>query len=168
MENKNDYLSSELSFDDQPEQNNTNKPKRTFEKLGDINDFYERYLPDISDKPKKKNASPEHEIQVRVVSLLKKMSPQPLFSSTVGGVKVAIHTARRMKEAGYSRGIPDLLIFEPRGEYVGLAMELKAPKGKASAEQVWWIEKLQARGWKALICRGYEECENAIKEYFNK
>jgi hypothetical protein len=163
MEKKNDYLSSELFFPDEND-DRPNKP-RVIEKLGDLNDFYERYLPN-DDKPKRKNKSPEHEIQVRVVKLLKSMPSQPLFSSTVGGVKVALHTARRMKEAGYNKGIPDMLIFEPKGDYIGLAIEIKAPKGKASAEQVWWVDNLRNRGWKALICRGYEECEQEIKKYF--
>jgi hypothetical protein len=120
----------------------------------------------LGDKPKRKNKSPEHDIQVRLIKLLYKVSPKPLFSATTGGVRLALHTAKKMKDAGYSRGIPDLLIFEPRGNYVGLAIEVKTSTGRASKEQKIWVKQLQERGWRAEIGRGYEDCAGLIKEYF--
>lgn len=118
-------------------------------------------------KPKRKNKSPEHDIQVQVIDLLESLTPQPLFSATVGGVRLAMHTAKKMKEAGYRKGIPDLLIFEPKGIYCGLAIEVKTPVGRPSPHQKQWIADLNSRGWKAVVCKGYDECEKAILEYFN-
>lgn len=117
--------------------------------------------------PTRKNKSPEHDIQVALVGLLESIEPTPLYSATVGGVRLAIHTAKKMKEAGYSRGVPDMLIFEPRGMYNGLAIEVKTEKGRASDEQKAWIRGLNDRGWRAEICKGFDECADVISEYFN-
>lgn len=117
--------------------------------------------------PTRKNKSPEHDIQVAVVGLLESIHPKPLYSATVGGVRLAIHTAKKMKEAGYSSGIPDMLIFEPRGFYTGLAIEIKTEKGRASDNQKQWVTDLNNRGWRAEVCRGFDECADVISEYFN-
>lgn len=117
--------------------------------------------------PTRKNGSPEHDIQVAIVGLLESIEPTPLYSATVGGVRLAIHTAKKMKEAGYSKGVPDMLVYEPRGMYAGLAIEVKTEKGRASDEQKEWIRNLNDRGWRAEICRGFEECADVICEYFD-
>lgn len=117
--------------------------------------------------PTRKNGSPEHDIQVAIVGLLESIEPTPLYSATVGGVRLAIHTAKKMKEAGYSKGVPDMLIYEPRGMYAGLAIEVKTEKGRASDEQKEWIRQLNSKGWRAEICKGFEECADVICEYFD-
>lgn len=117
--------------------------------------------------PTRKNGSPEHDIQVAIVGLLESIEPTPLYSATVGGVRLAIHTAKKMKEAGYSKGVPDMLVYEPRGMYAGLAIEVKTEKGRASDEQKEWIRNLNNRGWRAEICKGFEECADVICEYFD-
>lgn len=94
------------------------------------------------------------------------MDPVPLFSATVGGVRVAMQTALRMKQAGYKKGIPDLLIFEPRNGYVGLALEVKTMVGRASPHQKEWQERLRGKGWKAEICKGLNACIECIDDYF--
>lgn len=96
------------------------------------------------------------------------MEVPPLYSATVGGVRVAMHTALKMKQAGYKKGIPDLLIFEPSNGYVGLAIEIKTPTGRASEHQKDWVEKLRDRGWKAEICKGLNACITVIDEYFGE
>jgi hypothetical protein len=114
--------------------------------------------------PTRKNGSPEHDIQVAIVGLLESIEPTPLYSATVGGVRLAIHTAKKMKEAGYSKGVPDMLVYEPRGMYAGLAIEVKTEKGRASDEQKEWIRNLNNRGWRAEICQGFEEGADGIGE----
>ena len=119
----------------------------------------------VGKQPKKKNASPEHDIQVILCSYLEER--RFLYSATVGGVRLAMHTAKKMKESGYKKGIPDVLIFEPRGEYVGLAIEVKTPTGRPSEEQLRWRKELEDRGWSAHICNGLDECLEAVHEYFD-
>lgn len=117
-------------------------------------------------KTGRKNRSPEHDIQVAITRYLEAHKEAPLFSATVGGVRLAMHTAKKMKEAGYKKGIPDLLIFEPRGMYSGLAIEVKTDKGRPSEHQKEWVRRLNSNGWRAEICYGLGECLSVIDEYF--
>ena len=117
-------------------------------------------------KTGRKNKSPEHDIQVAITRHLEEHPEAPLFSATVGGVRLAMHTAKKMKQAGYKKGIPALLIFEPRGMYSGLAIEVKTPKGRPSPHQKKWIAQLNSKGWRAEICYGLQECLDVIDEYF--
>ena len=71
-----------------------------------------------------------------------------------------------MKAAGYLRGIPDLLIFEPSGDYNGLAIELKAGKGKPSPHQLEALKSLRARGWRAEVSTGWDDTVELLNEYF--
>lgn len=116
---------------------------------------------------RKKNASPEHDIQCEVVRRLKEHAPEVMFCATVGGVRLSMNQAKRMKAAGYLAGIPDLLFFEPRGEFVGLAIELKAKRGRVSAAQREALRLLRERGWRAIVCTGFDECAAALREYFD-
>lgn len=116
---------------------------------------------------KRKNASPEHDIQCEVVRRLKEHAPDVMFCATVGGVRLSMNQAKRMKSAGYLAGIPDLLFFEPRQGFVGLAIELKAKRGRVSSAQREAIQKLNARGWKAVVCTGFDECASTLREYFD-
>jgi hypothetical protein len=117
--------------------------------------------------PTRKNGQPEHEMQVQIVNYLKSHPSHPLFTATVGGVRLAAHTAMKMRAAGYSKGTPDLLIFEPRGQYHGLALEVKTEKGRPSEEQKKWIADLNERGYCAKITRGYKETVETIKNYLD-
>jgi hypothetical protein len=76
--------------------------------------------------------------------------------------------AIKMKRTGYVKGVPDLQIFEPRGQYHGLLLEIKTKKGVASLEQKVWRDLLTARGYKAEICKGTDQCIKVIDEYFNE
>ena len=110
--------------------------------------------------------------QVAVVEYLKTAYPNVLFSATCGGMRTSIGTAKKMKISGYKKGLPDLMIFEPRGNYHGLFIEMKAPfvkgvsqKGKTSLEQLEWQARLNERGYMAVICYGFEEAKKAIDGY---
>ena len=117
---------------------------------------------------KRKNASPEHDIQCEVVRRLKEHATEIMFCATVGGVRLSMNQAKRMKAAGYLRGIPDMLFFESNGEHVGLAIELKAKRGRVSAAQKDAIRRLNDRGWRAVVCTGFDECAAVLREYFGE
>ena len=85
--------------------------------------------------------------------------------------------AKRAKEAGNTKGWPDLWISEPRNGFSGLFIELKsetarvyrkdgAPASEHIALQVQTIKELKARGYEAVLCVGYEAAKQAIDDYF--
>jgi hypothetical protein len=77
-------------------------------------------------------------------------------------------TAINMKRMGYVAGTPDLLVFEPRARYSGLMIEMKGPKGKVSPAQAEFIEALGKRGYKAVVCFGFQSAQREIDAYFKQ
>jgi hypothetical protein len=72
---------------------------------------------------------------------------------------------RLLKLLGVKSGVPDLHLPASRGGYHGLYIEMKADKGKVSENQSWWIEELEAQGYKCAVCRGYEEAIKVLEDY---
>lgn len=72
---------------------------------------------------------------------------------------------KRLQLEGCKPGVPDLCLPVGRGRYHGLFIELKREGGRASFEQLQWIEALRALGYSALICIGWEQARDMIVEY---
>jgi hypothetical protein len=69
---------------------------------------------------------------------------------------------------GTKKGFPDWILVIQAGEFVGLAIELKAlkPHGQApTTKQRGWINHFQEQGWRALVCYGAEEAIAALDAY---
>lgn len=113
-----------------------------------------------------KRKDPEHDLQTSLVLWIREADPEILFSATNGGVRLSMNQAKRMKAAGYLRGIPDLLFFEARDGFLGLALELKAPKGRISPIQRQRIEEFRLRGWRAEIAFGWDHALQILRDYF--
>lgn len=89
-----------------------------------------------------------------------------LFHIPNGGSRDAVE-GRHLKAQGVKRGVPDLCLPVPSGRYHGLYIELKAERGKASAEQKWWVERLNAAGYFAQVCHGWEAAVEALEWYLS-
>jgi hypothetical protein len=109
----------------------------------------------------------EYHIQVAVVFWLVNQYPRCLFTISPSGMKLPVQVAIKMQRMGYKAGTPDLMIFEPRGGYHGLFIELKADSGKKSVQQCAFIQALNDRGYKAVFAFGFEEARNVISEYLS-
>lgn len=112
----------------------------------------------------------EEDIQKRFVQLLDRLNSQQeagiLYCTTQGGIKLSIGAARKMVSLGYRKGIPDVMIYTPSGGKVGLALELKTLKGRASVDQRRWIQELKSYGWDAQVVYGYDRAVEALLAYF--
>ena len=91
-----------------------------------------------------------------------------LYCGSMGG-QYQPHFSQRIKakKSGYKRGFPDLFLYEPRGSYHGLAIELKVGYNKPTKEQLKWIEDLNKRNYKAVVCREIDETLLEIQTYLN-
>ncbi len=72
------------------------------------------------------------------------------------------------KAMGVKAGVPDICLPVPRGEYHGLYIELKAAKGRTSAKQEEWLERLAANGYKTAVCYGWEQAAITLKSYLTQ
>ena len=109
----------------------------------------------------KHNASPEHALQVAIVSYLKHaLPPGYLWTADAAGVRVSMHVASKMKAAGVRRGWPDLRILFPSG--VTRFIEVKAGQG-LSPEQREFRDFCAATGrdiW--ALAKSVEDVEAAL------
>jgi hypothetical protein len=109
--------------------------------------------------------------QISLHRMIKFKFPDMLFTTAPGGMKTSMKQAVAMKAMGYRAGTPDLLIFEPRGKFHGLLLELKAPKtlysekGRTSPEQKEFIAAANARGYYACVAYGAIEAFILIEKY---
>lgn len=89
-----------------------------------------------------------------------------LFAIPNGGHR-SKRTAALLKLTGVKRGVPDIFLPLPRNGYHGLWIELKSmsKSARASKEQQEWIEYLEAQGYRAVVCHGFESARDTILDY---
>ena len=110
----------------------------------------------------------EDKLQTSVVRYLKLKHPKVKYCSSIAGVYISSAAQRRkIVRNGYVRGKNDLDIYEARGGYFALMLELKE-KAYPTKAQKEWINAMNERGYCALITRGIDETIEVIDEYLSK
>lgn len=80
--------------------------------------------------------------------------------------KRSMATGGRLRAEGLKKGVPDICLPVPRGIWHGMYIELKRQcGGKTSPEQREWIDALNAQGYRACVCRGWEAAAREIEKY---
>lgn len=91
------------------------------------------------------------------------------FHPANGGYRNKIEAAR-LKGLGVRSGVPDV-ILPCRGRdpsYIGLAIELKSPKGRVSDAQQEWGRRLVSAGWYWTVARSFDEARATICDYLGE
>ncbi|GAP53531.1 hypothetical protein AHiyo6_00960 [Arthrobacter sp. Hiyo6] len=92
------------------------------------------------------------------------------------GLKMTMFQARRQKALNPRRGHPDLVVYERRGSFNGLAVEVKRegeriykrngePASEHIAEQRDYLRLLDSRGWYTVFGVGAPDCIQLIDDY---
>ncbi len=105
----------------------------------------------------KKSSGPEFKVQSEIAAYAGLAYPWALITCSVAGTFVNLGMVMKMAKLGYRKGTPDLLVFEPRGGYFGLLLEVKAKDGSLSPEQVEFLNRAALRGYKTAVCWSREE-----------
>ena len=133
-----------------------------------------RYIPKV--------VKHEENLQRAVCSYIRNHYPHVIFRSDYSsGLHLTVNQARINKSLQSGRSFPDLFLYEPRGGYAGLAIELKKDKtaiivttgprkGHLVAnphiqEQYLMLKDLKRRGYKAEFGIGYDATIRIIDEY---
>lgn len=91
-----------------------------------------------------------------------------LYHIPNGGSRHPIE-AVHLKQQGVKPGIPDIFLPCARGPSHGLYIEMKRRKGgRVSVDQKKMILALRAQGYRAEVCRGWEEARDTICEYLRE
>ncbi|MDY7559943.1 VRR-NUC domain-containing protein [Pseudomonas sp. CCC3.2] len=110
----------------------------------------------------------EHEEQKSLIRWFSLQYPKignRLVAVPNGGQRNVI-VASKLKAEGVRAGFPDLMLLMPRGEFMGLMIEMKRVKGGSlQAEQAEWLDWLNKQGYMAVICKGAQAAQDTIKSY---
>jgi hypothetical protein len=109
----------------------------------------------------------EAQEQQRVVDYIHKTLPDVLLTCTGAGLGFHARHQKKMNTLGYLRGTPDLLVFEPRGAFHGLMIEMKSATGDVKPHQKEIMDKLRARGYRAHVCFGADQAIQIVNDYFS-
>jgi hypothetical protein len=119
----------------------------------------------------------EHDEQVAVVDYLNSTYPAALFWSTPNGARLASGRDNRLaairmnalKAEGLLPGVSDIIIFEPRGGYSAMFLELKRADGGsgASDNQLWFLRQVEQRGGFGVVANGFSEARGFIDDYLS-
>ena len=106
----------------------------------------------------------EYELQKAVCKYLD--LKRVLYCGSMGG-QYNPHFSQRIKakQSGYKKGFPDLFLYEPKGSYNGLAIELKVGYNKPTVEQLTWLNKLTERGYLAMSSNELDQTIEIIETY---
>ena len=123
-------------------------------------------------------AKREESIQIAVCTYLKLQYPDVIFTCDLSsGMKLTIGQSVKSAKMRSSRGLPDIMILEPRGEgefrYCGLMLELKATGNKNGTvkasdhtrEQQEILNRLEKKGYMARFAIGFSEAQQIIDFY---
>ena len=118
----------------------------------------------------------EQTLHEAVCRYIKLQYPNVMFNSDMSGFRLTQGQAIRAKKMRSTNGYPDLVIYEARGGYFGMFIELKdegvrtftrdgRPATKHIGKQVETIDALSSRGYYGIIASGWDIVKNIIDYY---
>lgn len=132
-------------------------------------------------RTKTKMTNKEQDVQLIVSRYIQLKYPDVIFCSESSGVRLTMGQAKRLKAMRSSDcKLPDMLIFEPRGQYKGLFLELKregesvfqkdgvTPYAGHVSEQHKTLRRLRDKGYKAEFAIGTDSAISIIDNYMNQ
>ena len=108
---------------------------------------------------------PEYKFQEAAVQMIQLLNPSLVPVHVPNEGKRTKQQGAALVRQGLKSGVPDILIFERKGNYAGLAIELKVGYNKPTPNQKSFLEHLEKNGWLTAVCWGLDEVEKIIREY---
>ena len=109
----------------------------------------------------------ETDLHIEVVKFIQTNYPDLLIDGGLGEFQDTLEKRIEAWEKEYTKGKPDLLIFNHSGHWKGFAIEFKRPRkgGVLTKSQFIYLEKLETIGWKTLVSQRYSKCVREIISY---
>lgn len=119
----------------------------------------------------------EQSVHLAIAKYIKLQYPNVIFFSEPSGLRVTIGLRKLLKGLRSESKLPDLFIAEPRNQFAGLFIEIKASVDTLYTndggirniehikEQLEMLERLQNKGFKAVFGAGFDDCKEIIDEY---
>lgn len=123
-------------------------------RLGILANPYDKYL------------GAEDKLQRSVLKWLNLQYPEAFVVHVPNEGRRTMFERYKFKQLGGVSGMPDLMIFNPKGKYNGLAIELKAGTNKPTKNQLECLKKLQEFDWVAFWSADFEDIKRRVDNYF--
>lgn len=111
----------------------------------------------------------EHRLQSACVRWFRYQFPalaHSLFAVPNGGRRDAA-TGARLKDEGVLAGVSDLVLLQRRGGYGAMLIEMKTSSGRQAQTQRQWQRKVEADGYRYVVCRSIDDFTREVKVYLN-
>ncbi len=113
----------------------------------------------------------EHMEQVRLIAAVRvgahDVPELGLLYAIPNGGRRAMKTARWIRAEGGQAGVPDLCLPVARGVWHGMYVEMKAGKGRETAEQKLWRARLTEQGYYAIVSHSAEAALRSMLVYLD-
>ena len=124
-------------------------------------------------------ANKEYQLYRDVAAYLRLQYPKVIYHFDLTGLNLSKAQAGMTKAIQHSSGYPDLFIAEPRAEFNGLFIELKAdgtrifktdgsPASDHIAAQMNRLNELQDKGYDSYMVAGFDSVKTVIDGYLNQ
>ena len=120
----------------------------------------------------------EEAIHKSICEYIRVKYPDVIFTSDGSGVVMHKFTAFKFAKLKSSRGIPDLLILEPKANFCGLLLEIKADspfkkdgtirKSRHLHEQAHLLDRLKHKGYATYFVVGVNQACDIIDQYMTQ
>jgi hypothetical protein len=119
----------------------------------------------------------EEQVHKSICKYIDIVYPGVEFNSDLSGIKLTKGQAKQAAKLRKSRGFPDLVLYEPRGQYHGFHLEIKIDGTSVYLqsggftvdhhinEQYDKIKKLRVKGYYAEFGIGYIDCQKKVDDY---
>jgi RNase adaptor protein for sRNA GlmZ degradation len=115
---------------------------------------------------KRKFTKEEDYIHFECIQLLKNEFPSVRWVSNIlDGARLGMLVRKHTKGMRNEPGTSDILILEPIKNEHGMVLEVKTITGVLSKEQKQFLQDMWAKGYRAKVGYGLEECFQLIREY---
>ena len=111
----------------------------------------------------------ELQLHTALCAYARKAFPNARISPGLGEMQDTSSKRIECWHKGYQKGQPDLVLHVRSGNFSGLAIELKTPKGNGvvSLPQRKWLEDMARAGYRTLVSNSLEECKRYLDNHMS-
>jgi hypothetical protein len=107
----------------------------------------------------------EDNFQISAMQLIRSKYPEILAIHVPNGGKRNAIEGAKFKKMGVVAGVPDIMIFNPSGKWIGLAIELKTSGGSIRPTQLLFHGQLTKLGWCVWIAWNLDDVDHILAGY---
>ena len=106
-----------------------------------------------------KDVRNERQLHYELCDFARKAYPKVRISPGLGEMQDSREKRIECWSKGYQKGQPDLIVHQRSGNFSGLVIELKSPRGTGivSPEQQQWLDDMACAGYRVLLSSSLEE-----------